>query len=181
VAVTKSKSSDSGDAKVFDVAHPGTTAPSTTSKPVIVNNHQIIKDPMVNADEETTKTTQVVSAKVKIAPLSKPEDLKPTEAAPEAETEDTEQGSNEIKDATNDLQEVVDKKASEHQANLAKIAEARTYYLPINQIERRRSKQVVVVGAVLIILLGLAWADVALDAGLLTISGIKAPTHFFSK
>lgn len=38
---------DSGKKQVFDVSHPGTSAPSATSKPVITGSGAIMKDPMV--------------------------------------------------------------------------------------------------------------------------------------
>ncbi|MGH7240810.1 MAG: hypothetical protein ACREGB_00770 [Candidatus Saccharimonadales bacterium] len=201
MAESKDKAKDSPkDSKVFDVAKPGKTAPPLTSKPVIVTNRQVLKDPMV-VDEEPVKQSEAEppkpvvetpsATKVKIEPLSKPEDLKPqtdeeSEAPKEADEatvdeDETDTGRDTIKNANTEEQELLDKKAAEHQANLEKIALAKTYYLPINQVERRRSKHITVAGAVLIILLGLVWADVALDAGLVTIPGVKAPTHFFSK
>lgn len=209
MAETKDKAKDSPkDSKVFDVAKPGKTAPPLTSKPVIVTNRQVLKDPMV-VDESTPETTEASdptkpttevpaatatpsSTKLKIQPLSKPEDLKPVEqpvptqddADPDVDSVDDEDeitSRDTIKNASTEEQELIDKKATEHQANLEKIALAKTYYLPINQVEHRRNKHVAVVGFVLIVLLGLVWADVALDAGLVTIPGLKAPTHLFSK
>jgi hypothetical protein len=38
----------------------------------------------------------------------------------------------------------------------------------------------VALGVVLAIVLALAWADIALDAGLIQINGVKPVTHFFS-
>lgn len=191
------------DSKVFDVAKPGKTTPSTTSRPIIVTNHQLLQDPMV-VDEQTSTDTpgepaqpttgKVLTGKLKIEPISKPEDLKPAEdpepeaaTDPEPDTDDTIEdqddavGRDTIKKASSDEQELIDKKAAEHQANLDKVALAKTYYLPINQVERRRSKHIAAAGILLIILLGVAWGDVALDAGLVSIPGLKAPTHFFSK
>lgn len=71
------------------------------------------------------------------------------------------------------------KKAAERAEELDKLAESRKFYLPINQVEKRRTKRYVLLGVVFIVILGLAWADVALDAGIITIPGVKAPTHFF--
>lgn len=63
---------------------------------------------------------------------------------------------------------------------LADLVESRKFYLPINQVEKRKAKRYVWAGVILIVLLAVAWADVAADAGLISIPGIKAPTHFFS-
>ena len=188
------------DSKVFDVAKPGKSAPSTTSKAIIVTNHPVLSDPMVVEDKPTATTDEPASptnvppsvSRLKIEPLSKPEDVKPEDeekpvedsATEDATTEDTNDDDDvvdrdKIKDASTEEQELIDRKADERQANIEKIALAKTYYLPINQVVRRRSKHVAIAGTVLIVLLGIAWADVALDAGLITIPGVKAPTHFF--
>jgi len=72
-------------------------------------------------------------------------------------------------------------KKQERDEELEKLAESHKYYLPINQLERRRNKRATWIGAFVIIVLCVAWADVALDAGLVSVPGVKAPTHFFSK
>jgi hypothetical protein len=71
-------------------------------------------------------------------------------------------------------------KAAEHDAAIEKLIEGKQYYLPINSIEKRRSKRFVAGGILLSLLLIVAWADIALDAGLIQVSGIKPLTHFFS-
>jgi hypothetical protein len=166
---------------------------------IVVTSHQVLSDPDATSDSPTTGSDEPAGptkvppsvSRLKIEPLSKPEDLKPTndEAAtdePEPSTDNAEADSDDTgddkpKDVSADKQDVIDSKAAEHQANIEKVALAKTYYLPINQVVRRRSKHVAIGGTVLIVILGLAWADVALDAGLITIPGVKAPTHFFSK
>jgi len=45
---------DEKDDKVFDVAKPGATSPSSTSKPVIVGHKNMIDDPMVKAAASAT-------------------------------------------------------------------------------------------------------------------------------
>lgn len=169
------------------------------AQPAVVTKHAVLTEPTAEEKPETTDTDSSATkdpaspsaTRIKIQPLSKPEDLKPEakeetkESDPEDAIDDDEDddssGRNKLKDASRDEQDLIDRKAAERQANLDKIALAKTYYLPINQVVRRRSKHVAIVGAVLIILLGLAWLDVSLDAGLISIPGIKAPTHFFSK
>lgn len=187
------------DSKVIDVAKPGKSAPSASSKPIIVTNHPLLPDPMIVEDKPTESTDEPKDSasvppsvsRLKIEPISKPEDIKPSkdekadEVAKEDETtEDSADGvdsRDKLKDPTADEQDIIASKAAERQANLDKIALAKTYYLPINQVVRRRSKHVAIAGVVLIIILGVAWADVAIDAGLVTVPGVKAPTHLFSK
>lgn len=69
---------------------------------------------------------------------------------------------------------------AEHDANLQKIVDAKTYYLPINAVEKRKTKRFVLLGVALSILLILLWLDIALDAGLITLNGVSPLTHFFS-
>jgi hypothetical protein len=263
--------------KVFDISKPGKSAPSASSKPIIITNRPVLKDPMMvdkpNADDGASKPLVSTASHVKIVPLHlgsdgtdekkedekpsappaptvtelavratarkvaaevkqkeaeaekpaepekpdepvKPTDKKPAEPEPESAkdsepaetdkaTEDTkdpdeeekaeeeagdEPGSDnptqrdKPKDGTKaDDADVKAQKEQERKAELEKIAESHKYYLPINQIEKRRNKRATLLGAVVILVLGLAWADIALDAGLLTVPGVKAPTHFFSK
>lgn len=195
MAEAKDKTTDS---KVFDVAKPD--KPTIESgKPTIVPTRTVItaeptgdtpdvEQPSGGADKKEVLSPS--ATKIKIQPISKPEDLKPekqAEPAPgeededELEDDDNLGSRNKLKNASTDEQDLIDRKAAERQANLDKIAEAKTYYLPINQVVRRRSKHIALAGVLLIIIMGLAWADVALDAGLITIPGVKAPTHFFSK
>ncbi|HEX8182640.1 MAG TPA: hypothetical protein VF575_03490 [Candidatus Saccharimonadales bacterium] len=60
------------------------------------------------------------------------------------------------------------------------LVEQKSYFLPINAVEKRRSKHVFIFGLILIILLALLWIDLALDAGFIMIDGIRPITHFFS-
>ena len=248
---------------VVDVAHPGKSAPSSTSKPVLVTNRPIMKDPMVvdtsneaSSDIANDSKTLTATAKIKLTPLTEPtlkpipasssEDEAPVseavdqpaekpaesaaESAPAAEaetpvaaepTEATEEQSTdksaepaaaasdkkpdsppaekpapadkksddakpeESQAATNNqTTEDIDAKAAEeaakHEAAVAELSESKKYYLPVNAVEKRRTKRVVLLGIVLSILLALAWVDVALDAGLIQMSGVKPVTHFFS-
>jgi len=63
---------------------------------------------------------------------------------------------------------------------IQKLADSKKYSVPINAVEKRKSKRFVVLGILVCILLGLAWADVALDAALIQIDNVKPVTHFFS-
>lgn len=97
MAASKSDKPKAADKKVMDVAKPGKSAPSSTSKPVIVGHKPMIQDPMVMpsegsdeaaapADEKVTSTRSVK----KIVPLSDQDETTEVDAAavePAAETE----------------------------------------------------------------------------------------------
>jgi serine/threonine-protein kinase len=70
--------------------------------------------------------------------------------------------------------------AAKHQADVEKLADSKQYYLPINTAEKRKAKRFVVLGILLSVILVLAWADIALDAGLVHVNSVKPVTHFFS-
>lgn len=187
----------SKEPKTFDVAHPGKAATAATSKPVIVTNRPMVEDPTIvkdKADDAPTETTETkatdnpTASHIKLKPLSddvKPESDEETAAAKVKADEQDVQDSiddddeSQAKAPNADDEDLAAKRAAEREAQLDKIAEAHTYYLPINQVVRRRSRHVAVAGLVLIICLAVFWADVAVDAGLISIPGVKAPTHFF--
>lgn len=82
------------------------------------------------------------------------------------------------KPAKTDEDEAEAKKKRE--AELEKLVENKKYYLSINSVEKRRTKRAITIGVVLCLLLGAVWLDVALDAGILKLQGVKPLTHFFS-
>jgi hypothetical protein len=67
-----------------------------------------------------------------------------------------------------------------HDAEIDKLVEGKQYYLPINTREKRRTKRVIALGVLVSLVLLVAWADIALDASLIKIPGVKPVTHFFS-
>jgi len=198
--------------EVFDVAKPGKSAPSSTSKSIIINHHPILKDPMVvddagakEDDKPTPEAPLKPTSKLKISPITlQPTDSpepetpetdaenpavdEPTEEAatteeakePEAEEKSSESFSSDdiTQKKSDEPSEAAKKKEAERAAELEKLVDSHKYYLPINQ-EKRRNTRNTLLGVFFIVILGLAWADVALDAGIITIHGIKAPTHFF--
>lgn len=102
----------------------------------------------------------------------------PSEIATDDETDDK---SKSKADVDNKLNEVADREAAKtkHDQEVEKLVESKKYFLPINSVEKRRSKRVVAFGVVLSILLIVAWLDIALDAGLVKLGGLKPLTHFF--
>ncbi|MEK7059719.1 MAG: hypothetical protein AAB971_03110 [Patescibacteria group bacterium] len=75
---------------------------------------------------------------------------------------------------------IEDSKAAAHDVAVQKLSESKKYFLPINTVEKRRSKHFVILGVVISILLALTWVDIALDASLIKIPGVKPVTHLFS-
>jgi len=74
----------------------------------------------------------------------------------------------------------VEEEKAEHTAAIQKLVDTEQYFLPINSVESRKVKRFIALGAALIILLAAAWVDVALDAGLVQLGGLKPVTHFFT-
>jgi hypothetical protein len=62
---------------------------------------------------------------------------------------------------------------------LAKLADSRQYALPINAVKRRRSRYISILGVLFIILLAVAWVDLAADAGFIDLP-VQPVTHLFS-
>lgn len=67
---------------------------------------------------------------------------------------------------------------AKHAAEIQKLADSKKYYLPINAVEKRRSKRALII-LIVFVVLAAVWADVASDAGMLTIPGVKPVTNFF--
>lgn len=185
--MSKSKKPPKKSVPIADIEHPGTTAASPTSKPVIVTNRPIIKDPMVVedvADEQPKLTAKKTSTKPKLQPLTtsvESEDSKEstTQEKPVVDAVPAPAESKSSKKTPEESEELDRKRKEERAANLQKIANAKTYYLPINSVEKRKTKRFVVLGILLSILLIMIWVDIALDAELIRIDGITPVTSFF--
>lgn len=253
--------------KIIDVKHPGQTAPSGTSKSVIVTNRPIMKDPMVvddeaKAEETPTAPTYKSGGEAVIKPLDDKEPTKPeteksktiSELAEEANAEpknddkkepeiklpiDEEEVKDEAENAqetddktpgdkdeptpakaeklpvekdetpenephkdttepkldddkkdsnadTKDIEGIEDPEAAQEdkelkkrKAEVAKLAESKKFYLPITTVENRHNRRAVVIGVAISILLIIMWINIALDAGLINLGGIKPFTNFF--
>lgn len=131
-------------------------------------------------ETETVETQPIEPEKTETAanpPLeTKEEASKPDEREPKLEQ--PEANSTSVKDGNPDETEAAAQ--AEHEVELQKIVDSKQYFLPINSLEKRRSRRFVLLGVVLSVVLLVAWADIALDASLITIPGIKPVTHFFS-
>lgn len=232
-----------GAQPIFDVAHPGKSAPAANSKSVILSNRPLLRDPMMverttpgtrknvpagNADQradaspndpllELKKPDTIAkpsklptiaelaeAANADSQPLSpivvdadpktddpekpkektnnKPEPETPKDNEPEKEKpeNDTDEKVLPTKEDNAKQEEAEATKEAEHQASIDKLADSKQYYLPINTVEKRRSRRFIALGIILSLLLAVAWIDIALDAGLIQLHGIKPLTHFFS-
>lgn len=140
-------------------------------------------DQAVHEGEEEPAPPEAAAKPAKAAQSSKaaePEDKKP--AKENTATDDAaDEGAAKPKPVDASKAEAEAKAAAEHQQKIDKLVESRQYFLPINAVQKRRTRHHVLLGLVLIVLLGLAWVDVSLDAGIFKISGIHPLTHFFSR
>lgn len=215
--MTETKKSTSHK-RIMDVAHPGKSAPSASSKPVIVTNRPILKDPMMldeAAKPEGESISKTVSRKVEVkpadAPTSAPEVADPKAAdktiaqlaeeaaardtkkpAPEPKPEESKEPKEDKEDTTESsdvvtpaAEEAADEEAkldetAKQDAALNKLVESKQYFLPINAVEKRRTKRVMVLGILLSVILAAVWVDIALDAGIIQLDSVKPVTHFFS-
>lgn len=221
---------------INDVAQPGTSLPSDTSK-AIITHRPIMKDPMVVEDNESAdplagkseETALQPKRETKIQPLSdepaepaaddtekddpkaandeddtkadtktetddkveaekaeKTEKAEPGEAGePDAADADVDESADEPKDAKGrkSKKPVEDAEAAAHaeeDARLQKLVDSKKYFLPINAVEQRRNARTATAGILLALILIVLWVDIALDAGLIHLGGLKAVTHFFS-
>ncbi len=125
-----------------------------------------------------------------IAPEINQDDAKPKASEPSSTTakKDDEQpqstSSSEANLGTKDAQTEAELAAAEdaeteRQAKLQSMIESKQFFLPINTVEKQRTKQFVAAGSLLSVLLIVVWADIALDAGLIKLGNLHALTHFF--
>ncbi len=205
--VKKAKPKKATDAKpITDVAHESQSAPSSSSRPIIVTNRPVLRDPMISNEIQSDKNTKELAlqppGKHKLQPSVTPEpvqseqtweDLSEPKTEPEATapletatvaSAGTLPNKNEPAETSLTVEasdtEAVATKETEHDSKVQKLVDTKQYFLPINTIEKRRSKRFVALGILLSFLLAVAWVDISLDAGLIRLHGIKPLTHFFS-
>ena len=92
-----------------------------------------------------------------------------------------------IADTPKDGAQVTDKDLSDQEdvanevdENIQNLVAEKRYFLPINTQEKQRTKHFIILGVTLILLLAAIWVDIALDAGLIHLDGVKPLTHLFS-
>ncbi len=203
----------SNSKQIMDVARPGTSAPSATSKPVLVSNRPMLKDPTITKETEqasdvpdkesssrgpekgqlVVKPLEPTEDKPKVTkddeksavpdaePAEEPAPSQPIEADDTVETRDSLDSEEEESPAqqTDAEADAAAKELAKHDEEIEKLTESKRYYLPINAVNDQKTKRFIIMGAVLSLILIVVWLDIALDAGLIKLSGIKAVTHFF--
>jgi hypothetical protein len=154
-----------------------TAANGNTDKPAIAEasnkSEPALTDPVLEA-EGATKPEE---------PTTLPEEpatAEELETKTSADDELTDEAKASKAEAVEQAKTAEDDAAAKRQTAITKLAESKQYYLPINTVEKRRSRRFVGLGILLSLLLIVAWADIALDAGLIHLGSLKAPTHFFS-
>lgn len=195
---------DNAVKQISDVSPPNQTPAAPTSKPVILSNHPVMKDPMVVAEKTAADDAPVTTAvklptKITLQPIhanvvpdtpsafDKPVEqptATPTEdeSEPSAEKDDNKNASND-QPATPEsdaklLADDADEEIIKRNALDALIANKK-YFLRINSAESLRTQRSITIGIVLTALFGVAWLDIALDAGLIMLGNLHAVTNFF--
>jgi hypothetical protein len=176
---------------VFDVSHPGKSGvtASGNSRHVVVGNRPLIKDPMLSdtvvIDDRETAQALPASTKKVITPVHEDVAVEAPAAEPEALDPKTPIGelvADEEPVAVPDKDELVETQRlnEERVDRLRRMIEDEEYFLPINAVEERRSRRSALLGLLLIVLLAVAWYNIALDAGLLPNTYNLPHTQFFS-
>ena len=175
-------------ATVFDVAGPGapTMNTATSSRPIIIK-HPTVQDPMVNDEPkpELPVPEPVVASpsakKVVIEPLhhdvAEPVTVAVTPPPPAPEPVAVPVAA----DIDANAPIIDDEQQSKSRTEaVAKLTLSEQYFLPIETLEQRRSKRTAIIGTLTIVILMLAWYNVALDASLLPNTFGLPHSSFFS-
>lgn len=113
-------------------------------------------------------------------PPAPPADEPAEDEPDEATTTEGAEGETKKGGPTEEEQNAEAEAKAKHDEAIQKMVDSRQYFLPINAVEKRKTKHFVLLGLFVSLLLVLAWGDIALDAGLIQIPGVKPVTHFFS-
>lgn len=106
-----------------------------------------------------------------------PEEVKPKEEQPEEAEKPELKNLSEAQ--LKKIEEEEQKRQQERDAQIDQLVGTGKYFLPINSVEKRKNRRIVLAGIVLCLLLAVVWYDVALDAGIVS-NILKLPhTHFF--
>lgn len=253
--------------KIVDIALPDDTLPSETSKPVIISNRPLMRDPMMAAPKEAespspepvklpepveTVTAAVMKHERRLVPPSEAkaeqaaESVKAAEVNPEAQAEPipqeapkavepakpvsrmitlgiikpqsetpeeqepekpatakkpdirplaqpeskqeaskpysvTEGPSKKEEPLSPEAQEAKEaEEEEERRKHLDKLIEDGTYFLPVDAVSHKKAMRNSLIGLAVVLIFGAVWLVAALDAGLIQIEGVDAPTDFFA-
>lgn len=182
-----------------------TSKPIITHRPMIKDPMMVDgkAQPETEPEEEKLPIKKTGEAKLKplddTAPQAAPDDGADNDEAekpekPEEAGADSSDSAEETKDAEDDAgsdkagktgktgtePKTKPETEPEEDPKIRKLIESKKYFLPLNAVEHRRSARFAAVGVILALVLAAAWVNVALDAGLIHIDGIKPVTHLFS-
>ena len=141
---------------------------------------KIVIQPIVHDEEpapEVPAEPEAPESKSEPAPTEPEKPTEPGQPAEAEEPEDTQLPA-EATDKTDAEED--DPAEIERRAKLDALAESQKYFLPITTAEQRKSRRTIVLGTILAIILLLAWADFAVDAGLVSLPVNVPHTNFFS-
>lgn len=150
---------------------PEADAPTETGAPA--NHKKLNLAPLPDPKEASKKEPE--AAKPAESVTAHDTSIPPDDDAPAEETAEGDKGTL-VGGAVED-EEALKAKAD---AELQKLVDSKKYFLPINSREKQRTKRTLALGILLSLILIAAWFNIALDAGLLHIDGLKPLTHFFS-
>jgi flagellar biosynthesis GTPase FlhF len=129
------------------------------------------------SSEEKSETEVGKEANTTKAP--EPEESKPDDGEAAEEQDKSNEKKADSAEAVEDV-EAEAKAEAEHDAAIEKMIDEKKHFLPINSVEKRKTKRFILLGVLLSIVLAAAWVDIALDAGLIQLDNVKPVTHFFS-
>ena len=160
----------------------GSAAEETPPKAKVVHEKLILppssstlSPPSYAATEAPAPETPVAAA---VSPAGPPN---PPSASPAPESTDKDRSDFKQEPLSDEAAALKEADAlAQRRVALDALIVSQKYYLPVDTVERKKARRVILAGAVVIILLGVTWADVSLDAGIVHLGGLKAPTHFFS-
>jgi hypothetical protein len=182
--------------KVFDVAKPGKSAATATSRPVIVGHGAMLRDPMMQDQDKPTSQEksdiQIRTTPKRVAPPTEPatpeseaepavipaEETPPQEATPAVPESPPESDDAATEEALPDDPVTTKKKADQqaqteadnHQKEIDALVAKKTYFLPIGQATRRRNRRRFLVGFMVVLLVMGVGGYVAVDAGLVNVN-----------
>jgi len=175
------------DIAISDPSDPAVTSNDTSS----VHGSKIVINPFyAQSQSDTSSPDKAVSGKISIedsestSPQEIPADNpkvsepKPTTASSYG---DDAPDSNDPEVARQDKVAAELEALAKTQDELDTLVVEKTYFLPINAVKLRRSRHFAIFSTLFIVLIALVWANIALDAGFITIPGVNPVTHLFSK
>ncbi len=178
-----------------DVSAPNKIFPSSNSKNVITDNEPAVKDKMLIDDAVASQKS--LKHELIIEPVSNLKNkfdsndvLDPDLDKSENNKEEKEKQSDDVvtteplvvsdqKSDTTKIDPTIKQQEEDTLKKYDELIRTKKYFLPINIVQKKKTKRFILIGSLVIIILGLVWLDIALDAGIIHIASIKPLTHFF--